>query len=120
MPVEMKTTAKGIDLTFSEKLDSELANDPKSFAVKGADIWWSHDYGSREFQIGQRDVEVNQKKQGWTTLKVKSAKLQADGKTVSIEIENFQPIHELELSVDLETTDGAEIVKKLYFTIHDL
>lgn len=120
MPVEMKTTAKGIELTFSEKLDGELANDPKSYAVKGADIWWSHDYGSREFQIGQRDVEVNAKKQGWTTLKVKSAKLQADGKTVSIEIENFQPIHELELSVDLETAEGAEIVKKLYFTIHEL
>lgn len=120
MPVDMKTTAKGIELTFSEKLDGELANDPKSYAVKGADIWWSHDYGSREYHLGQRNVEVNAKKQGWTTLNVKSAKLQADGKTVSIEIENFQPAHELELSVDLETAEGAEIVKKLYFTIHEL
>ena len=120
MPVAMKTIAKGIELTFSEKLDAELANDPTSFAIKGADIWWSHNYGSKEYKLGQRAVKSTEKKQGWTSLKVKSAKLQSDGKTVSIEIENFQPAHELELSVDLETTDGAEIVQKLYFTIHEL
>ena len=120
MPVAMKTSAKGMELTFSEKLDPELANDPTSFAVKGADIWWSHNYGSREYKLGQRAVKSTDKKQGWTSLKVKSAKLQADGKTISIEIENFQPAHELELSVDLETESGAEIVQKLYFTIHNL
>ena len=120
MPVAMKTTAKGMELTFSEKLDAELANDPTSFAVKGADIWWSHNYGSKEYKLGQRAVDSTKKKQGWTSLKVKSAKLMADGKTVAIEIENFQPAHELELSVDLETVDGAEIVQKLYFTIHEL
>lgn len=120
MPVSMKTTAKGMQLTFSEKLDAELANDPKSYAVKGADIWWSHNYGSAEYQLSQRDVDVTKKKQGWTTLKVKSAKLQDDGKTVFVEIENFQPAHELEFSVDLETTDGDAIIHKMYFTVHEL
>lgn len=120
MPIAMKTTAKGMALTFSDKLDPELANDPKSFAVKGADIWWSHNYGSKEYKLGQRAVESTKKAQGWTSLKVKSSKLQEDGKTVFIEIEDFQPAHELELSVDLETAGGAEIVQKLYFTIHKL
>ena len=120
MPIAMKTTPKGMELSFSEKLDAELANDPKSYAVKGADIWWSHNYGSREYKLGQRAIDSTKKAQGWTTLKVKSAKLQEDGKTVFVEIENFQPAHELEFSVDLETTDGDTIIQKMYFTIHEL
>ena len=119
LPVGMKTSTKGISLTFSEKLDAELANDPGSYSLKGADIFWSHNYGSKEFQLGQRD-NAGKGKQGWTQLKIKSAKLQADGKTVDIEIENFQPAHELEMSIDVESESGDEIIHKFYFTVHNL
>jgi glucose/arabinose dehydrogenase len=119
MPVAVKTTAKGVSLTFSEKLDPELANDPKSYSLRGADIWWSHNYGTKEYNLGQRPVTQGSK-QGWTRLNIKSAKLKADGKTVDIEVENMQPAHELELSIDVESDKGDEIIHKFWFTIHNL
>ena len=117
MPVGMKTSGTGIELTFSDKLDAELADDPTSYSIKAADIKWTHGYGTAEYQIGNRG---GQQQKGWTTMKVTGAKLQADGKTVKISVDNMQPVHMIEISVDLETSEGDEIITKLWGTIHKL
>ncbi|NQZ59602.1 MAG: hypothetical protein HRT88_19295, partial [Lentisphaeraceae bacterium] len=111
--IAMKTNPQGLTLTFSDALDAELANDPTSYSLKAANIKWTGGYGSKDYLLDGT-------KQGWTQLKVKYAKLQKDGKSVFLEIENFQPAHQLELSYDLEATDGQEMIDKFWFTIHQL
>ena len=51
-------------------------------------------------------------------MKVKSAKLLPDGKSVFVEIENLQPVHMMEIKLDLETEDGEEIITQINNTIH--
>ena len=117
MPASLKVRDGGIEIGFTQKLDKELAEDPESFAIKAADLAWTHDYGTKEYQIGQRDSAGKQL--GWTNLKTTSAKLLPDGKSVFITIENLQPVHMMEIKLDLETEDGTEITTKINNTIHD-
>jgi hypothetical protein len=119
MPTGLRAKKNGVEITFSEKLDPELANDAESFGVRAADILWTHDYGSKEYKIGQRDVG-RAAKPGWSDMKVTSAKLQADGRTVVLEIEGMQPVHEMEISIDVETADGDEVRTKIWNTVHIL
>jgi hypothetical protein len=53
-------------------------------------------------------------------MDVIAAKLQDDGKTVSLTIKDMQPVHEMEISIDLETVDGEEIITKIHNTVHKL
>ena len=116
MPSSLKVRGGGIEIGFTQKLDRELAEDPDSFAIRAADLAWTHDYGTREFQVGSR--KSGKRKSGWSSLKVTSAKLLPDGSSVFIKVENLQPVHMMEIKLDLETEDGAEIVTRINNTIH--
>ena len=98
------------------RLDQELAEDPESFNLSGSDLRWTHDYGTGEFQVGHRDSAGPPK--GRTRFPVKSAKLLPDGKSVFVEVENLQPVHMMQIDLDLETDDGEEIVTRIWNTIH--
>ena len=102
---KMKVTKNGIYLTFTQKLDKELAEDKTSYSIKWWNYVWGPQYGSAHFSVNNVDkaaVEAalqKETKAGGTRgskvaapsfkgddVPVKSAKLQADGKTVFLEI----------------------------------
>ena len=138
-PKSMRVTKKGIYITFTQKLDKELAEATTSYSIK----WWNYlsspQYGSAHFSVNNVDKEALAKAMrkesgaGGTNgsavkeasfkgddVPVKSAKLQADGKTVFIEVPGIRPVMQMEISVDVETVDGDEIITKIYNTIHKL
>ena len=116
MPSSLEVRDGGIEIGFTRKLDQELAEDPESFNLSGSDLRWTHDYGTGEFQVGHRGSAVPPK--GRTKFPVKSAKLLPDGKSVFVEVENLQPVHMMQIDLDLETNEGEEIVTKIWNTIH--
>jgi hypothetical protein len=116
MPRTLKVRDGGIEIGFIQKLDKELAEDPESFSISGSDLRWTHDYGTGEFQVGHRDSAGPPK--GRTKFPVTSAKLLPDGKSVFLEVKNLQPVHMMQIDVDLETAEGDEIVTKIWNTIH--
>ena len=116
MPSSLKVRDGGIEIGFTRKLDKELAEDPESFNLSGSDLRWTHDYGTGEFQVGHRGSAGPPK--GRTRFPVKSAKLLPDGKSVFVEVENLQPVHMMQIDLDLETDDGEEIVTRIWNTIH--
>jgi len=105
---------KGLLVHFNFELDDELAEDPESYSIKAANIKWSQVYGSKEYLIDDPS------KQGWSKLKVTSAKLQDDKKCVFLSIDNMQEMHEVKLDVDVETKDGEEVIFPVWMTIHNL
>lgn len=138
-PKELKVTRNGVYITFTQKLDKELAEDKSSYRIKWWNYLWSPQYGSAHFSVNNPDkkaIEIAMKKEtkaGGTNgakvakpafagddVPVKSAKLQSDGKTVFLEIPNIRPVMQMEISVDVETTDGAEIITKIYNSIYKL
>jgi hypothetical protein len=116
MPKSLHVRKGGIEIGFTQKLDKELAEDPESFAISGSDLKWSQTYGTDEYEVGHRD-SANPPK-GRTKFEVSSAKLLPDGQTVFVAIENLEPVHMMEIDLDLETVDGDEIVTKIWNTIH--
>ena len=116
MPSSLKVRDGGIEIGFTQKLDQELAEDPESFNLSGSDLRWTQSYGTGEFQVGHRASAGPPK--GRTKFPVKSSRLLPDGKSVFVEVENLQPVHMMQIDLDLETDEGEEIVTKIWNTIH--
>lgn len=103
MPKLLKVVAGGLEIGFTVPLNPELANDPESYSVGGKAINWTHDYGTKETKV---------------PFSVASAKLHEDGRTVFLAIPELKPVHMMEVSIDVESTDGDEIITKIWNTIH--
>jgi len=116
MPIGLKTNSKGVEITFAQPLDKNIAGDADSYSVTAADIRWTHAYGSGDYKLGGRDGKPT--KGGRTELQVESAKVSADGKTVVLEIEDFQPAHQMRIEYDIKTADGKQLRDKIWNTVH--
>jgi hypothetical protein len=114
MPSALNVHEHGIKLTFTCKLNPELANDADSYSVLRWNYRWSGEYGSRQWSLSDPS------KQGYDTLNVKSAKLQDDGRTVSLEVDDMRPVMQMQIGYDLESDDGAEVRGEIHNTVHVL
>jgi hypothetical protein len=112
MPIGLAAIKGGLKLTFSCTLDQELADDPGSYSVRGSMIKWTQGYGSNVYK-------VEEDSKGWTPFNVESAKLQPDGKTVVLSVPDMQPVHMMEIKLDLETREGEVIITQINNTIHE-
>ena len=110
--LEMKATKGAVALTFSDALDSETAGDPDSYAVQQWNYLYSEKYGSPDFSV------ADPKKKGRDAVDVKSAKLSADGKTVTLEIPGLRPVMQLGIRMRVRSAEGAAVPLELYATIH--
>ena len=105
MPKGLNIKKDGLILHFTSRLDKELAEDPGSYSIRSSNITWSHNYGS-----GEKDQK---------TYKVDSARLLGDGKSVQLKVPTIGPAHQMEISIDVETEDGDEIITKIWNTVHE-
>ena len=112
MPTEIKVRNKGIDITFTCALNPEFANDVGSFAAEQFNVKWSAEYGSDEYSI----ADPTKKKHD--PVEIVSAKLSADGKTVSLEMPKIQPVTNMIIKWRLKSADGAPMSQEIYNTIN--
>ncbi|NRA36528.1 MAG: cytochrome C, partial [Planctomycetes bacterium] len=139
LPKDMRVTKKGIYISFTQKLDKELAEDISSYSIKWWNYLWSPQYGSAHYSVNNVDEEALQAGLNSETkangtkgdkvtaaafkgddVPVQSVTLQADGKTVFLEIPSIRTVMQMEISLDLETEDGDLIITKIYNSIHKL
>lgn len=104
MPASLRAKKDGLEIGFTDKLDQELAEDPSGYSIRSTNIRWTHGYGS-----GEQDRK---------DYKVEAAKLLPDGKTVFLKVPSIGPAHQMEISIDVETEQGDEIITKIWNTIH--
>jgi len=114
LPIDLQVHENGILLRFLEKLDQELAEDADSFAIKQWNYRWTSKYGSKHYKLSNPE-EIGEDK-----MEIASATLQPDGKSVFIEVNNLQPVMQMEISYDLESVEGDEMIGKVHNTIHKL
>jgi len=134
MPVEFHITKTGADIKFAEPLDAASANDVQNYSCEAFSIIYTGDYGSPEFSVAdslakgvkaQTYMPVDKKLMGtikkahdpWT---VKSAKLQPDGKTVSLEISDLQPVTNMIIKYKIQSADGVELKQEIGSTINKI
>lgn len=76
---EIRAVKDGFEVEFFSWINSKLAKDPKSYSVSGYTRVWKGGYGTPD--------------SGRHTVDVKSAKVSADGKTVTLEVGELRPKH---------------------------
>jgi hypothetical protein len=106
LPVGLRAKKTGMAITFSGALDPKTASDPKNYTVRTWSLKRSEQYGSKHY-----DEKPS---------RVRAARLAADGKTVTLEIEPLKPTWSMEIKYNLLGADGGPVKGFLHNTIHHL
>ncbi len=126
LPEKLDFTDKGVKITFPVELDAELAEDPTSFSGQRWDYVRGPQYGSGEFSVDNPEKEIMEKAlksesknhHKRDTIKIESATLSADKKTVDLVIEGMKPSMSLKISYDLEDTEGEILNSEIHTTVY--
>ena len=107
LPVELKATAKGVAMTFSDPLSPESVEKVKErYQVETWALKRSANYGSKHYD--QRKHEVL------------GASLSKDGRTLQLQIQDMKPVWQMSIRYDLVGQDGQEVEGEIQNTIHTL
>ena len=104
LPVGLKATASGVELTFTDPLDAKAAADPKNYDVKVWGLKRSQNYGSKHLDEHP--------------LAVAKATVSGDGKTVRLEIPDLAPTWGMEIKYRVAGADGRPVAGVIHNTIH--
>jgi hypothetical protein len=141
MVTGLKVTKTGLDLTFTDPIEAEDATDPDSYEIEQWNYLWCGEYGSDDYsaktpEFQAKVMELNKLRldrgknqeaietltksfaKGHDEVKVESAKLSADGKTVSLEIKDLKPVMQMRIRGKLKSADGKRIPLEVYNTIN--
>lgn len=114
MPVGLKIRERGIEITFSEALESATAEDAGSYGIEQWNYRYSKEYGSKEYSVLFPD-EV-----GHDPVEVKSARLLPDGRSVFLEIPKLQPVMQMHIQYNVNAADGKTLRGEIFNTINRL
>jgi hypothetical protein len=112
LPVKVATRKGGLDVTFSGPLDAASVADPDGIGAAAFGVKRTGGYGSPEFSL------KDPTRHGRDPVEIASAKLQADGRTVSLEIPALKPVPNLVIKFNLKGADGSLVRHELDWTIH--
>ncbi|MBK8976671.1 MAG: hypothetical protein IPM29_12200 [Planctomycetes bacterium] len=120
LPVGLAVYTEGIELTFSDVLDREAAEDPESYGVQVWNYLWCEAYGSPEYRPSDPSIVVKEGEPNRDELRVTSASLSADGRTVFLAVDGMQTCMQMRIGYDVEAADGALVQGEVHNTIHFL
>ncbi len=141
MVTGLKVTKTGLDLTFTDPVDAEDATDPDSYQVEQWNYLWCSEYGSDDYSAKTPDYEAKVRElnrlrldpgknreeiekitkslaKGRDEVKIESARLSTDGKTVSLEIKDLKPVMQMRIRGKLKAADGKKMSVEVYNTIN--
>ena len=108
----LQVRPKGLVLTFTSPLDPASASDLQNYSVDRWNYDWAERYGSPEFSV------KNPKQKGHDPVEVKSAKLSADGKVLTLELADVIPVMQQRVKISVRAQDGSEVQQEVWHTIH--
>ncbi len=114
LPVGLKVRGNGIQITFSESLDRATAEDVGSFGIEQWNYIYSKDYGSKEYSVN------SPKEVGHDAVEVKSARLLPDTHSVFLEIPRLQPVMQMRIQYNVNSSQGNSLRGEIFNTINRL
>ncbi len=114
MPVDYHVANNGISLKFSEPLDRATAINSGNYALQQWNYRWTKNYGSAHYSV------ADPKKTGQDDVRVSSATLLPDNKTVFLEIEDIQTVMQMKISWALKDVDGNAFENEMHATVNKL
>jgi hypothetical protein len=104
LPIGLHTTKSGLDLTFSAPLDKASAEDDQNWIAEWADP-------IRKPVAAAKKVQQQE-------LVLEELRLSADGKTLSLLVEQMQPMANYTLRYRLKAADGSAVAGEMHGTVH--
>jgi hypothetical protein len=103
LPVGLRARHEAIEITFSEALDESSVADVANYLLKTWSLKRTENYGSDHY-----DEKM---------LKVVSAQLSADRRTVTLLIPDLQPTWGMEIVCKLQRSDGTAVQRVIHNSI---
>lgn len=110
--VNVETLGTGLRLTFASELDASSAQDTQNWSAERYNIKYSSAYGSPEYSVDKPEEK------GRDEVEIKSAKLDASGKVVTLEFGSMKLCHCLMVKYKLKSKDGAALSQEVDYTIN--
>ncbi len=105
LPVDLRAHSRGVDLTFSEKIDADHAADLSRHHVRVWDLVRSKNYGSPH--RNERELEISE------------ARLLSDGRTLRLIIPELRPTWGMEISVEVRSAlSGETFTRVIHNSVH--
>ena len=114
----LKVLKNGVALTFTEPLATDSVADVQNWSGKRWNYARTSNYGSPEFSLSHD--ESGKPKKGRDVISITGTKLSADGKTVTVEIAEFQPVMQQTIRWNLKAADGTPVAQEVMHTVHAL
>lgn len=106
IPIGIKATTQGIELSFTDELDARSVADTAHYTVKTWDLLRSRKYGSKHFNE--------------QTLSVTKAELGKDKKSIKLTIPQIKPTWGMEIQYRVKDDRGKDLTGLIQNTIHQL
>ena len=114
----LKVLKTGVELSFTQPLSSESANDTQNWSGKRWNYERAEHYGSPEFMLTLDPT--GKLKKGREPLTISKAQLSSDRKKVTLVIEDFKPVMQESIKWGIKAADGTEMNQEIQHTIHAL
>ncbi len=121
MPASMQVRRNGVEITFTEPLDPEVAGDAESYAVDRWNYNWTKDYGSKLYSVDDSTKALGDKGQAvfkGEDVAVKGVKLSNGNKTVLLELEDVRPVMQQRIRYNIDAADGTQMRQEIFHTIN--
>jgi hypothetical protein len=112
LPVGVRYAQGSVQVSFSEPLERETAESLESYSLEEWNYKYSEKYGSDEYSPSRTGVV------GHDLVEPKSAKLSADGRTVTFEIPHLKPVNQLRIRFSLRDVEGEAVRGEVVGTIN--
>jgi len=106
VPIGLHARKGRIEVVFTDRLDERSASEPANYSVRVWSLKRTANYGSDH--IGERSI------------KVASARLGSDGRTVALEIPDLRPTWCIEVTYAIRDASGGRVEGSIDGTIHRL
>jgi hypothetical protein len=111
LPVDFAVRTSGVELRFSEPLDPQIIGELANFSAERWNYFYSGNYYSAEYSV------THPKEPKHDILRIKSAHLSANGRTLTLEIADMRKSQQLQINLKLRTADGRLIERVIYLTV---
>ncbi len=110
LPVGIHVYENGVAVTFTQSIDTSIAENTQSHFAQVWNYRYSAAYGSPEYSTGHVGVI------GHDALQIASAHILKDGRTLFLELPELQPVNQLHLRLHVDRGSGHD----LFVTVHHL
>ena len=112
LPTELKIRNNGIEISFSDSLDSKTATEVGNWKIEQWNYRWTKEYGSEHYSVSNPDSLEHD------SVKIHKIELSPSGRTVYLAIDEIKPVMQMNIKADLKSANGSPLPVDIFNSIN--